>query len=196
MLKLQAYSEAEKLLRECLSIRDKIEPNAWTTFNTRSMLGGALLGQKKYTDAEPALLAAYEGMKQREETIPQIAKFLVTEAEGRLAELFEATRKKDEIKLQGKLSNTKTAAIHEVKLTAGKPTVIEMQSRQFDTLLRLQDAKGKTLAENDDIDLANKNLNSRVLVLPKEDGYYRIIATSFRETGRGEYDIFIREYTR
>ena len=28
----------------------------WTTFNTRSMLGGALLGQKRYADAEPLLV--------------------------------------------------------------------------------------------------------------------------------------------
>jgi hypothetical protein len=41
-----------------------------------------------------------------------------------------------------------------VKLTAGKPAVIEMQSKRFDTYLRLEDAKGKTLAENDDIDTA------------------------------------------
>jgi hypothetical protein len=67
--------------------------------------------------------------------------------------------------------------------------------KQFDTLLRLQNAKGKTLAENDDIDLANKNLNSRILFIPKEDGVYRIIATSFQQTGRGEYDIIIRQYS-
>ena len=35
-----------------------------------SLLGGALLGQKKYADAEPLLLPGYEGMKQRETTIP------------------------------------------------------------------------------------------------------------------------------
>jgi hypothetical protein len=30
----------------------------------------ALLGQKKYADAEPLLLAGYEAMKQRAKTIP------------------------------------------------------------------------------------------------------------------------------
>ena len=47
---------AEEMLRECLAIREKKEPEAWTTFDTKSMLGGALLGQKKYAEAEPLLL--------------------------------------------------------------------------------------------------------------------------------------------
>ncbi len=194
LLKLQAYPLAERLLRECLAIREKTEPDAWTTFNTQSMLGGALLGQKKYAEAEPLLLAGYEGMKQRETKIPPQGKVRVTEAEGRLAELCEATRKQDETRLQGSLTDAKTDAVHEVKLTAGKAVVIEMQSKQFDTYLRLEDAKGKTLAENDDIDL-DKNLNSRIWFMPKADGVYRVIATSFQQPGRGEYEIILREYS-
>jgi len=42
-------------MSECLAIRAKKEPDAWTTFNTKSLLGGALLGQKKYGAAEPLL---------------------------------------------------------------------------------------------------------------------------------------------
>ena len=52
--------------RECLLIREKTEPDAWTTFNTKSLLGGSLLGQKNYSGAEPLLLAGYEGMQERE----------------------------------------------------------------------------------------------------------------------------------
>jgi hypothetical protein len=68
-----------------------------------------------------------------------------------------------------------------------------MQSKQFNTYLRLEDAKGKTLAENYDIGAA-KNLNSRILFMPKADGVYRVIATSFQQQGRGEYEIIVREY--
>jgi len=39
------------------------------------MLGGSLLGQKKYAEAEPLLLSGYEGMKQREVKIPPEVKF-------------------------------------------------------------------------------------------------------------------------
>ena len=60
------------MLRECLAIRVKKQPDAWSTFNTQSKLGGVLLGQKKYADAEPLLLQGYEGMKQREAKIPPL----------------------------------------------------------------------------------------------------------------------------
>ena len=74
LLEQKKWTEAEPLLRECLAIREKSEPDVWSTFNTKSLLGGALLGQKKYAEAEPLLLAGYEGMKQREKTIPEQAK--------------------------------------------------------------------------------------------------------------------------
>jgi hypothetical protein len=60
------------------------------------MLGGALLGQKKYQDAEPLLLAGYKGMKQRQDKIPPEAKMRLTEAVERLVQLYEKTDRKDE----------------------------------------------------------------------------------------------------
>jgi hypothetical protein len=45
--------------------------HSWLTFNTQSLLGGALLGQKKYAEAEPLLVKGYEGLKTREKTIPK-----------------------------------------------------------------------------------------------------------------------------
>src|SRR5262249_2408509 len=55
--------EAEPLLRACLAIQTKKAPDEWRTFETRSLLGASLLGQKKYAEAEPLLLQGYEGMK-------------------------------------------------------------------------------------------------------------------------------------
>jgi serine/threonine protein kinase/tetratricopeptide (TPR) repeat protein len=91
-------AEAEPVLRQCLAIREKTQPDAWTTFNTQSMLGGALLGQKKFTEAEPLLLKGYEGMKARERAIPQQALIRIPEAVDRLIELYAATNKPDEAK--------------------------------------------------------------------------------------------------
>jgi hypothetical protein len=90
------WAAAEPLLRECLALHAKKEADAWTTFHTQSMLGGALLGQEKYADAEPLLLRGYEGMKQREKTIPPPGKVRLPEAVGRLVQLYEATGKEDE----------------------------------------------------------------------------------------------------
>ena len=96
LLQAKAFDEAEPLVRQCLLIREKTRPDDWTTFNTRSLLGGVLLGQKKCAAAEPLLLAGYEGMKQREAKIPLPGKIQLTRALERLVQLDEALEKKDE----------------------------------------------------------------------------------------------------
>src|SRR5262249_51764426 len=50
LLQQKKWADAEAILRECLAIRERIQPDNPRTFNTRSMLGGALLGQQKYAD--------------------------------------------------------------------------------------------------------------------------------------------------
>jgi serine/threonine protein kinase/Tfp pilus assembly protein PilF len=96
LLQSGAYDDADALIRECLAIRETKESDAWTTFNTQSMLGGVLLGQKKYAEAEPLLLNGYEGMQQREKTIPPEGKIRLVEALERLVQLYEATERADE----------------------------------------------------------------------------------------------------
>jgi hypothetical protein len=91
----QKFTDAEPLLRDGLAIREKTQPDAWTTFNTKSLLGGSLLGQQKFAEAEPLLLQGYEGMKQREVKIPAGAKARLTEALERLVQLYDATGQKD-----------------------------------------------------------------------------------------------------
>jgi serine/threonine protein kinase/lipopolysaccharide biosynthesis regulator YciM len=97
-LRQKDWSDAAAILREALAIRQAKEPDDWTTFNTRSLLGGALLGQKKYADAEPLLRAGYEGMKQRADKIPPPSKTRLVEALNPLIELAEATNRSVEVK--------------------------------------------------------------------------------------------------
>jgi hypothetical protein len=89
------WSAAEPILRESLAIREKGQPEEWSTFNTRSLLGGCLLGQKKYAEAEPLILSGYEGMKAREAGIPVPGKPRLTEAAERVAKLYAAWGKKE-----------------------------------------------------------------------------------------------------
>ena len=89
------WAEAEPVLREGLAIREKVQPDEWTTFNTRSLLGGSLLGQKKYAEAEPLIVSGYEGMKAREARIPPPGKPRFIEAAERVVRLYEAWGKKD-----------------------------------------------------------------------------------------------------
>ena len=96
LLRVNAFAEAEPLLRECLAIREMKQPDEFTTFNTKSMLGGALLGQEKYAEAKPLLLAGYLGMKQREAKILSPGKARLNEALERLVQLNEALEEKDE----------------------------------------------------------------------------------------------------
>jgi tetratricopeptide (TPR) repeat protein len=99
LLEAGGFTQAEPLLRECLAIREKVQPGAWNTFNTMSLLGGALLGQKKYAEAEPLLVKGYEGMKAREKTIPRMGggELRIPEALDRLIELYTVTDKPDEV---------------------------------------------------------------------------------------------------
>jgi len=93
-----ASAEAEPLLREALAIRQKLQPGVWSTFATQSQLGGALLGQKKYAEAEPLLRAGYAGLKEREQAIPVPRRVRLTEAADRLIALYTATEKPEELK--------------------------------------------------------------------------------------------------
>jgi tetratricopeptide (TPR) repeat protein len=88
LLEMKGYTESEPLLRECLAIREKTQPDVWNTYNTQSLLGGALLGQKKYAAAEPLLLKGYQGMKDREVAIPPQGKVRIHEAIERLVLLY------------------------------------------------------------------------------------------------------------
>jgi len=79
------------MIRECLTIREQALPDDWSTFNAKSMLGGALLGQKKYAEAEPLLLDGYRGMQTRQATIPPPGRPRLPETMERLAQLYAAT---------------------------------------------------------------------------------------------------------
>jgi hypothetical protein len=109
--------DAEPLIRQCLSIREKKIPDDWLTFNARSRLGGLLLEQKKYAEAEPLLVSGYEGLKQREASIPANGKKRLTEAVERLVQFSEATGKLDEAaKWRRELETAKTREGRPAKL--------------------------------------------------------------------------------
>jgi eukaryotic-like serine/threonine-protein kinase len=110
LIQVKAYADAEPLLRECLPIREKAQPELWKTFNAKSLLGGAVLGQTEYAKAEPLLLAGYDGMKRREATIPPHLKLRLTEALERLVQLYDATNKPDEASRWRKELNATKAA--------------------------------------------------------------------------------------
>jgi serine/threonine protein kinase/tetratricopeptide (TPR) repeat protein len=94
-LKNGDFTKAEPVLRDCVNLRYKTQPDALLTFATQSQLGASLLGQQKYAEAEPLLLAGYERMKQREDKILPQDKLRLTEALERLVQLYDAWGQKD-----------------------------------------------------------------------------------------------------
>ena len=97
-LELKKYAEAEQNLRECLADLQRLAPRQWATFDAQSMLGGALLGQKKYADAEPLLIKGYEGMKSVESSIPAAQRVRLAKACDRLIDYYTAIARPDEVK--------------------------------------------------------------------------------------------------
>jgi hypothetical protein len=77
----------------------------------------------------------------------------------------------------------------EVKMEAGKAYTIDMISQQMDSFLRLEDAAGKQLAQDDD---SGGNLNARIVFRPQEEGVYRVITTTCAG-GVGNFTLKVRE---
>jgi hypothetical protein len=104
LMKQEKWADAEKILRETLELRRKKAPQDWTTNNTESLLGEALLGQKKYEEAETLLLAGYTGLNQKRFFIPPVAQAQrVNEAVERLIRLYEATNQPAKVEQYRKL---------------------------------------------------------------------------------------------
>jgi hypothetical protein len=98
----ESWSDAEATLRECVAIRAKIDPGAWSTAEAKFALGSALVRQKKYTEAEPLLVEGYRGMTRRADArgadVPPSAvrrKCLTDTLEG-LIQLYDDWAKPDE----------------------------------------------------------------------------------------------------
>jgi hypothetical protein len=84
------------VLRECLAVREKAVPEDWSRFNAMSLLGGALLGQGKYAEAEPLVVRGYEGIKAREAKVPPPARVRLPEAAERVIRLYESWGKPEQ----------------------------------------------------------------------------------------------------
>jgi serine/threonine protein kinase len=216
LLQVKAFTDAEPLLRECLAIRVKAQPDAWFTFSIKAMLGISLLGQKKHPDAEPLLKEGYEGMKLREKTIPPPGRIYLAQAAEGLVQLCEATDRKEEAKkwtavlaaldgklldtvhdtaqaltLKGELAADVSALIFQVRLKGGVAYEIDLispNSKALDPYLVLQDGQRQTLAQDDD---SGGNRNARIIFRAPADGVYRLRATSFG-LGRGSFTLTVR----
>jgi len=95
---LGRYEEAEAILRDCVALRERLggEVPPWQVASAKSLLGAALLGQKRYAEAEPLLLAGAEGLLKGRNAMPAQAKANVPAAVQRLIDLYKATGRADD----------------------------------------------------------------------------------------------------
>jgi tetratricopeptide (TPR) repeat protein len=90
LLTEEKFTEAEPFARECVAIRARNQPDDWLTCATQRLVAASLLGQGRLTEAEPLLLSAYDGLKQREARIPALGRPRVREVLQTLVQLYEA----------------------------------------------------------------------------------------------------------
>jgi tetratricopeptide (TPR) repeat protein/predicted Ser/Thr protein kinase len=69
-LEQRAYANAEKLLREAVQAREKESPDTWERYWAQSMLGASLAGLGTYDEAKPLMTSGYQGMLERQSSIP------------------------------------------------------------------------------------------------------------------------------
>jgi tetratricopeptide (TPR) repeat protein len=88
----QRYVDAEVDLRQILRSLEETQPDEWEKYNCQSILGASLVGQKRYAEAEPLLLSAYDGMTTKPSTVSRKFPFhakLENEGRARILQLYE-----------------------------------------------------------------------------------------------------------
>jgi tetratricopeptide (TPR) repeat protein len=89
--------EAEPILRECLTLREKTQPDSWPLATAQAALGGTLLELKSYEEAEPLLIAGFNGIRDRLPLFPPaLRRQRLAETAGHLSRLYDATSRPDE----------------------------------------------------------------------------------------------------
>jgi hypothetical protein len=82
----------------------------------------------------------------------------------------------------------KSSQIHLVKMSPSTTYIVDMESSDFDSFLRILDSNNKSLAQDDD---GGNNLNARIRFKPSKEGTYQIVATHYG-SDLGSYVVKVR----
>src|SRR5207247_8967967 len=83
------------------------------------------------------------------------------------------------------VAQTGHCKVYAVQLEAGQVYRIDQVSRDFDSLLRLEDAAGKELGRDDN---GGGELNSRLTFLCRKSGTYHVVATGIKNNASSAPD--------
>jgi tetratricopeptide (TPR) repeat protein len=92
-LRMKKLDEAAALLRECLTLRLRRDPDDWWVYQTKSQLGQVLAARGKYGDAELLLVEAHQGLERRKGKMAVRHQRYIGEAARALVSLYEASGK-------------------------------------------------------------------------------------------------------
>ena len=90
------YAQAEANFREALSTYVKTNPESWQRYNCQSLLGASLAGERRYDEAEPLVIVAYETMIKRRNKIPAASQPDLESAGAQIVRLYEDWGKPDQ----------------------------------------------------------------------------------------------------
>jgi hypothetical protein len=91
LLQQNRLTDAEISLRDALAIRKAQAPDDWVTFKAESLLGEVLTRQAKFEEAEPRVIAGYEGLVARKASIPIKFREELAKARRRIVDYYEAS---------------------------------------------------------------------------------------------------------
>jgi len=112
---------------------------------------------------------------------PAVGKIELKDGKGEVKGKLEAKDPKDSSRKEC------YCKIYTVKLEAGKSYQFDCAS-EWDNWLRLEDSKGKQLAEDDD---SGGGTNAQIIFECKTAGDYRVIVTSFDEATTGDFTVTV-----
>ena len=120
LLQMDQFAEAERVLREAFNVRKSREPDGYRVSTAKVLLGRALAGQKRFSDAEPFLVGGCEELTARQGALPPAARETLEQAGRTLAILCARTDRPDkaiEVCRQGnersnKLNRSDTASLY------------------------------------------------------------------------------------
>jgi serine protease Do len=80
--------------------------------------------------------------------------------------------------------------VHRVRMEAGKTYIIDMKSREVDAFLRLEDAAGKQLDQDDD---GGDSPDARIVFPCQRTDTYQVVTTTFKAETYGKYALTIEK---
>jgi eukaryotic-like serine/threonine-protein kinase len=85
----QRYQDADYTLRTALNGYQTARIETWERFHCQSLLGAALLMEKRFAEAEPLLLSGYDGMFQVRSAMPVEYRPFLADVRGAIIRLYE-----------------------------------------------------------------------------------------------------------